>query len=143
MMFLSSTRPSRSQGSALILTVFILVVVAFLALMMMKNQLKVSTHTVTAVMGTRTNMAAQSAIQMDISAFYMSNAGSCFTAQKAPVTYNFKGDGLSQCRATVTCSTNGTLDSGIVVHQLESTAQCKFGSTTLQRIIEVGIRDAN
>ena len=143
MMFLSSTRPKHSQGSALILTVFILVVVAFLALMMMKNQQKINTHTVTAIMGTRTNMAAQSGMQLDISAFYMSGEGSCFVPKNTAVTYSFEGDGLSQCSASVTCSTNGKLDSGIVVHQLVSTAQCKFGSTTLQRIIEVGIRDAN
>ena len=114
---------------------------AFLALMMMKNQQKINTHTVTAIMGTRTNMAAQSGMQLDISAFYMSGEGSCFVPKNTAVTYSFEGDGLSQCSASVTCSTNGKLDSGIVVHQLVSTAQCKFGSTTLQRIIEVGIRD--
>ena len=140
MMSLSSIRPKRSQGSALVLTVFILVIMAFLALMLMKIQQKTSTHTVTAVMGIRTNMAAQSAIQMGISRFYSSPVQNCKAIKNH---YQFKGDGLDQCRADVDCSITGVLDSGIKVYKLISTAQCQFGSTTLQRIIEVGIRDVH
>ena len=139
-MFLSSTRPKHSQGSTLILTVFILVVVAFLALMMMKIQQKTSTHTVTAVMGIRTNMTAQSAIQIGISSFYSSPIQNCAAIIKH---YQFKGDGLSQCKADIDCNITGVLDSGIKIYKLISTAQCQFGNTTLQRIIEVGIRDAH
>lgn len=140
MMFLSSMPPKRSQGSALILTVFLLIVVAFLALMMMKTQQKTSTHTVTAVMGIRTNMAAQSAIQMGISNFYSSPVQNCTAITKH---YQFKGDGLSQCKADIGCNITGVLDSGVKIYKLISTAQCQFGSTTLQRIIEVGIRDVH
>ena len=139
MMSLSPIR-HKQQGSALILTIFIIIVIGFLALMMTKNQQKVSTHIVTSVMGTRTNMAAKSAIQMDISEFYMNQSGSCYSPLTYTSDYTFSGEGLSQCRATVECKTVGNMDSGIIVRQLISTAQCQFGTTTLQRIIEVGIR---
>ncbi|MGR6838422.1 MSHA biogenesis protein MshP [Aliivibrio wodanis] len=142
MMSLSSTRPKRQGGSALILTIFVIIVIGFLALMANKNQQKMSTHVVTSIMGTRTNMAAQSAIQMQISEFYMQNSGSCYNADNR-ASYNFSGEGLSQCTASVECKIIGKLDSGLIVRQLISTAQCQFGTTTLQRIIEVGIRHEN
>lgn len=144
MMSLSSTRPKRQGGSALILTIFVIIVIGFLALMANKNQQKMSTHVVTSIMGTRTNMAAQSAIQMQISEFYMQKAGSCYNADADnSASYNFSGEGLSQCTASVECKIIGKLDSGLIVRQLISTAQCQFGTTTLQRIIEVGIRHEN
>lgn len=140
MMSLSQTRRSRNNGSALILTIFVIIVVGFLALMATKNQQKMSTHIVTSIMGTRTNMAAQSGSQIEISRFYMEKSGSCFTTNNLPSIYTFKGEGLSQCTAEVKCTPIGILDSGFKVYQLVSTAQCQFGTTTLQRIIEVGIR---
>ena len=140
MMSLSQTRRSRNNGSALILTIFVIIVVGFLALMATKNQQKMSTHIVTSIMGTRTNMAAQSGIQLQISEFYMQGTGSCYNPPDKPTSYTFNGEGLSQCTATVTCTAIGRLDSGTVVNQLVSTAQCQFGTTTLQRVIEVGIR---
>lgn len=140
MMSLSQTRLSRQNGSALILTVFVIVIVGFLALMATKNQQKMSTHIVTSIMGTRTNMAAQSGSQIEISRFYMDKSGSCFTTDNPASIYTFKGEGLSQCTAEVKCTPIGKLDSGRAVYNLTSTATCKFGTTTLQRIIEVGIR---
>ncbi|ACH63898.1 MshP [Aliivibrio fischeri MJ11] len=138
---LSPIRLNKSQrGSALILTIFVLIVVGFIALMATKNQQKMSTHVVTSIMGTRTNMAAQSGSQIEISRFYMEKSGSCFVAGNTPSVYTFSGDGLSQCEAQVKCKPIGTLDSGRQVFSLTSTATCKFGTTTLQRIIEVGIR---
>lgn len=138
MMSLSQTRLSRNNGSALILTIFVIIVVGFLALMATKNQQKMSTHIVTSIMGARTNMAAQSGIQLSLSEFYATETTNRCTNINSP--YTFSGTGLSQCTATVVCNTIGRLDSGITVNQLISTAQCQFGTTTLQRIIEVGIR---
>lgn len=140
MMSLSQTRRSRNNGSALILTIFVIIIVGFLALMATKNQQKMSTHIVTSIMGTRTNMAAQSGIQLQISEFYMQGTGSCYNSLNKPTSYTFKGEGLSQCTATVECKRIGILDSRIKVYQLVSTARCQFGTTTLQRVIEVGIR---
>ncbi|MDD9196997.1 MSHA biogenesis protein MshP [Aliivibrio sp. S3MY1] len=140
MMSLSQTRRSRHNGSALILTIFVIVVVGFLALMATKNQQKTSTHIVTSIIGARTNMAAQSGIQLQISDFYMQGTGSCYNSPNKPTSYTFNGEGLSQCTASVSCNAIGILDSGLKVYQLVSTAQCQFGTTTLQRVIEVGIR---
>lgn len=138
MMSLSQTRLSRNNGSALILTIFVIIVVGFLALMATKNQQKMSTHIVTSIMGGRTNMAAQSGIQLSLSEFYATEVADRCENITSP--YTFSGTGLSQCTATVTCTAIGRLDSGTVVNQLVSTAQCQFGTTTLQRVIEVGIR---
>ena len=138
MMSLSQTRLSRNNGSALILTIFVIIVVGFLALMATKNQQKMSTHIVTSIMGARTNMAAQSGIQLSLSEFYATETSDRCANINSP--YTFSGTGLFQCTATVACKRVGILDSGIVVNQLISTAQCQFGTTTLQRIIEVGVR---
>ena len=138
MMSLSQTRRSYNNGSALILTIFVIIVVGFLALMATKNQQKMSTHIVTSIMGTRTNMAAQSGIQLSLSEFYATETTDRCTNISS--SYTFSGTGLSQCTTTVVCNTIGILDSKITVNQLVSTAQCQFGTTTLQRVIEVGVR---
>lgn len=137
-MYLSQTRRSRNNGSALILTIFVITIIGFLALMVTKNQQKMSTHIVTSIMGARTNIAAQSGIQLSLSEFYATETTDRCTNIQSP--YTFSGVGLSQCTASVICHTIGKLDSGITVNQLISTARCQFGTTTLQRIIEVGVR---
>jgi len=77
MMYSFIIHRKKAQGSALILALFVMIVVGFLGLMAIKNQDKVSTHVVTSVMGTRTHMAAQSAIQISLSDFYASPAQDC------------------------------------------------------------------
>lgn len=139
-MHLSTTRRSQ-QGSGLILVIFIIViVVGLVALVVNRNQQRSSDQLVASVIGTRAEMAARSAAQIEVNRFYLStNTGSCHT--DLAQTISFQGDGLEQCTATVRCIDIGILDDGSAVHRITSIGQCSVGSWTLQREIEVGLRD--
>ncbi|AIU65960.1 MULTISPECIES: hypothetical protein [Vibrio] len=137
MMRLSTTR-RRQQGSGLLLVIFIIVVVVgFMAAIANRNQERSSDQLIASVIGTRAEMAARSAAQVEISRFYQN--GSCQVGVQQ--TINFNGVGLSQCSASVTCTSLGTLDNNVEVFQLVSTGSCVVGDWQLQRVIEVGVRD--
>ena len=137
MMRLSTTR-RRQQGSGLLLVIFIIViVVGFIAAIANRNQERSSDQLIAAVIGTRAEMAARSAAQVEISRFYQN--GSCQVGVQQ--TINFNGVGLSQCSASVTCTSLGSLDNNVEVFQLVSTGSCVVGDWQLQRVIEVGVRD--
>lgn len=137
MMRLSTTR-RRQQGSGLLLVIFIIVVVVgFMAAIANRNQERSSDQLIASVIGTRAEMAARSAAQVEISRFYQN--GSCQVGVQQ--TINFNGVGLSQCSASVTCTSLGILDNNVEVFQLVSTGSCVVGDWQLQRVIEVGVRD--
>ncbi|NOI59319.1 MSHA biogenesis protein MshP [Vibrio coralliilyticus] len=137
MMRLSTTR-RRQQGSGLLLVIFIIVVVVgFMAAIANRNQERSSDQLIASVIGTRAEMAARSAAQVEISRFYQN--GSCQVGVQQ--TINFNEVGLSQCSASVTCTSLGTLDNNVEVFQLVSTGSCVVGDWQLQRVIEVGVRD--
>lgn len=126
------------QGAALVTVLFAIIVLGFLGLAANRNQQKASAQMVSSVLGTRADMAARSALQMDISDFYLSSSGSCYDGEKS---IDFSGTGLNQCSATVSCSSLGGLDSGTRVYKLTGTGTCEAGSTSYQRVIDVGIRE--
>lgn len=140
MMHLSTTH-HKQQGSGLMLVIFMLVVVIGLAaLVANRNQERGSDQLLASVIGSRAEMAARSGAQIEVSRFYQTdNTGSCHLG--APQTINYNGDGLDQCSVTIECNGIGVMDNGEVVRQLVSTGQCTVGQWTLQRVIQVGLRD--
>ncbi|WP_200856315.1 hypothetical protein, partial [Klebsiella pneumoniae] len=81
-MMLWSTTHRKQQGNALILVVFIIVVVGFVALVANRNQARSSQQLVSMVLGTRAEMAARSAAEIEISRYYQYDAqSSCRVAQ--------------------------------------------------------------
>lgn len=140
MTHLSTTRRKQS-GSGLILVIFIIVVVVgFVAAVANQNQARNTDQLLANVIGTRAEMAARSAANIEISRFYQTdNQGSCHTSTSQAI--QFQGKGLSSCSATVSCIPVGKLDNAVRVFMLESTGQCRVGDWQLQRVIEVGVRD--
>ena len=140
MMRLSTTH-RKQQGSGLILVIFMLVVViGLVGFVANRNQERDSAQLLASVIGARAEMAARSGAQIEISRFYQTaNTGSCHLGE--PQTINYNGVGLEQCSVTVKCKGIGVMDTGVVVRQLVSTGQCVVGLWTLQRVIEVGLRD--
>lgn len=137
-----STIRRKQQGNALILVVFLIVVVGFVALVANRNQERNSQHLVSMVLGTRAEMAARSALNIELSRFYQTTTeGSCHT--NAQQNMDFDGQGLSQCEASVICNNLGMLDSGEQVYQLKASGRCQIGDWTLQRVVEVGVRSEN
>lgn len=137
-MMLWSTTHRKQQGNALILVVFIIVVVGFVALVANRNQARSSQQLVSMVLGTRAEMAARSALNIELSRFYQTTTGSCHTSTLQSI--DFVGEGLGQCAASVTCQSLGALDNGQEVYQLSAIGRCQVGDWSLQRIIEVGVK---
>ncbi len=137
-MMLWSTTHRKQQGNALILVVFIIVVVGFVALVANRNQARSSQQLVSMVLGTRAEMAARSALNIELSRFYQTATGSCHTSTLQNI--DFVGEGLGQCAASVTCQSLGALDNGQEVYQLSAIGRCQVGDWSLQRIIEVGVK---
>ncbi|ENM3879139.1 TPA: MSHA biogenesis protein MshP [Vibrio cholerae] len=137
-MMLWSTTHRKQQGNALILVVFIIVVVGFVALVANRNQARSSQQLVSMVLGTRAEMAARSALNIELSRFYQTTTGSCHTSTLQNI--DFVGEGLAQCVASVTCQSLGALDNGQEVYQLSAIGRCQIGDWSLQRIIEVGVK---
>ncbi|NOH44009.1 MSHA biogenesis protein MshP [Vibrio cyclitrophicus] len=139
MMPLSITLRKQTGGS-LILVVFILVVMASVAMVANQNQQRNSEQLISTLIGTRAEMAARSGAQIEISRFYQTpTEDSCHTSNTK--TISFEGEGLAQCKAEIHCNSIGVLDNGINVYQLISKGSCSVGDWVLQRIVEVGIRD--
>ncbi|EOW9259837.1 MULTISPECIES: hypothetical protein [Vibrio] len=136
-MHLSIMRRSQ-QGSGLVLVIFIIVVVGFVALIANRNQARSSQQLVSMVLGTRAEMAARSALNIELSRFYQTTTGSCHTSTLQNI--DFVGEGLGQCVASVTCQSLGALDNGQEVYQLSAIGRCQVGDWSLQRIIEVGVK---
>ena len=135
-----SIMPRKQTGSGLILVVFILVVMASVAMVANQNQERNSDQLISSLIGTRAEMAARSGAQIEVSRFYQTTTeGSCHTS--ASQTLRFAGEGLAQCIAEVSCGSIGVLDNGINVYQLTSKGRCSVGSWVLQRIVKVGLRD--
>ncbi|EHD2266690.1 MSHA biogenesis protein MshP [Vibrio cholerae] len=137
-MMLWSTTHRKQQGNALILVVFIIVVVGFVALVANRNQARSSQQLVSMVLGTRAEMAARSALNIELSRFYQTTTGICHTSTLQNI--DFVGEGLGQCVASVTCQSLGVLDNGQEVYQLSAIGRCQVGDWSLQRIIEVGVK---
>ncbi|EGQ9416939.1 MSHA biogenesis protein MshP [Vibrio cholerae] len=137
-MMLWSTTLRKQQGNALILVVFIIVVVGFVALVANRNQARSSQQLVSMVLGTRAEMAARSALNIELSRFYQTTTGSCHTSTLQNI--DFVGEGLGQCVASVTCQSLGALDNGQEAYQLSAIGRCQVGDWSLQRIIEVGVK---
>ena len=132
--------PRKQTGSGLILVVFILVVMASVAMVANQNQERNSDQLISSLIGTRAEMAARSGAQIEVSRFYQTTTeGSCHAS--TPQIISFTGEGLAQCVAEVSCKSIGVLDNGIKVYQLRSKGSCTVGILVLQRIIEVGLRD--
>lgn len=151
MTHLSTTRRSQ-RGSGLVLVIFIIVVVGFVAAVANRNQQRNSQQLVSMVLGTRAEMAARSAAEIAISRYYQNDASSsCRLAEQnaqlaspdyTPVTSNFvfQGDGLVQCSATLSCRFIGQMDDGHRVLRMISRGSCQSGDWSWQRSVEVGVR---
>lgn len=138
-MHLSTIRRKQS-GSGLLLVVFIIVVlVGFVAIVANRNQERSSDQFIASIIGTRAEMAARSAAQVELSRFYQTTTeGSCHSSSTQTMT--LQGNGFYQCSATVSCLDVGQLDDGRNIFQLTSIGLCNLGDWQLQRVIKVGLK---
>ena len=121
-------QPIKTQGSALILAVFIMVVVMLLGATLVKVFQSSSEAIAQEVLGTRALAAANSAMQAQLQQLFpLNNAvGIC----PNNTHYDFSTiDGLQTCQADVSCD-NYVVNQGINYYRLISTGTCGTGTMT-------------
>ena len=129
------TKLHRSNGSALILSLFIIIVLSLLGVALTRILSTGSETVAQEVIGTRALMAANSAMQAQLQQLFPLN--STATCPKSPLTlnglYNFSAiDGLSHCQVKTSCSLYFThTETGVNYYRLTSTSQCGSGNISV------------
>ena len=124
-------RCDHQSGFGLPMAVFIITVLAFIAVAI--NQMGENNAEITGVnvLSMRAFYAAESGANIALSLLFppTGSASSCTAALLN--NFSFPQAGLSQCRVTVDCVLNSSL------YELTSTGSCGSGSETATRIIQV------
>ena len=144
----------RQAGSALMMSLFVMVILILLGSALVKVLSSSSEATAQEVIGTRAYMAANSAMQAELQKLFPLNSAPP-QCDAAPPPYNFSStgsniDGLYHCSATTTCANYATHPTtGELFYRLKSTGKCE--STALaadsknivvsSRTIQVEARD--
>lgn len=132
--------PKRQQGSALTIAIFVIVVMALLAVGLLQMIDDGSRNASWEVLGTRADLAANSALERSLAQLFPLNAG---TTNCAAVTtdINYSGTGLQSCSATVQCTLLGNVSElGQNVFDLVATGSCGSGEVQVQRQIAIQAR---
>ena len=133
-----NTRLKKSaQGSALMLALFIIIIITFLGIALMRVLNTSSESIAQEVIGTRALMAANSGMQAHLQQLFPLNV---LTATSCPAdkTYNLLASGqdipgLYHCRAEVTCvADTPAVVEGINYYRLTSTGRCGTGDISNQ-----------
>lgn len=144
---------SKQRGSALMLTLFILIVLILLGSALMRVLSTGSEATAQEVIGTRAYMAANSAMQAELQKLFPLNETAIQCNSNATYDFSASGsniDGLFHCSATTTCTHYATHPTtGDLFYRLNSIGKC--ASSSLQsdskdvvvssRTIQVEARD--
>lgn len=144
--------PSKQQGSALVVAIFIITVMTLLGSALVRMVSSNAETIAYEVIGTRAYQAAQAGAQRKLSELFplKPNVGVCSpTPDPDPnnneEVYDFSTDvikikGLENCRAIkVTCQEDATVDS-ISYYTVTSTGRCEVADVFTSRTIEIKAR---
>ncbi|WP_035478118.1 pilus assembly PilX family protein [Aliagarivorans taiwanensis] len=136
--------PKHQQGSALTIAIFVIVVMALLAVGLLQMIDDGSRNASWEVLGTRADLAANSALERSLAELFPLNVG---TDDCAAVTtdISYAGAGLEGCSAIVECSPLGEGDGEVAelgqrVFDLLATGICGSGEVQVERKIAIQAR---
>ena len=133
---------SQQRGSALVIALFIIVVMALLVGAMSKL-LSASSESVSyEVLGTRAFFAAQSGMERTLSLlFALDQATVSICPAALPLVIDFSAvTGLEQCSAALNCTAaNSTTETGVTHFYLTSTGRCGTNGVSSSRTIEMEV----
>lgn len=146
---------SKKKGSALMMSLFIMIILILLGSALMRVLSTGSEATAQEVIGTRAYMAANSAMQAELKKLFPLNGVGTYCSPSAIASYDFSSsganvDGLFHCKADTTCTHYATHPTtGDFFYRLNSIGKC--ASSSLQsdskdvvvssRTIQVEARD--
>ena len=139
----------KQQGSALIVAVFIMVVMALLVLSLSKLLTSSSENVSYEVLGTRAFFAAQSGMEQGLTQLFPLSAASTYcapagtqgTAPETTVSFPVTANGLQGCSYTLSCSSGRATAAATetIYYQLTSTGLCGSGQLQTSRTIQMEV----
>lgn len=138
---LNNQSHSQQRGSALVIALFIIVVMALLVGAMSKL-LSASSESVSyEVLGTRAFFAAQSGMERTLSLLYALDQATLTDCPTLPVVMDFSSvAGLEQCTAVPGCTpAASTTETGVTHFYLTSTGRCGTNGVSSSRTIEMEV----
>ena len=136
-----NNQSQKQHGSALVIALFIIVVMALLVGAMSKL-LSASSESVSyEVLGTRAFFAAQSGMERTLSLLYALDQINVTSCPTLPPLIDFSAvAGLEQCNATLSCApAASTTETGVTHFYLTSTGRCGTGGVSSSRTIEMEV----
>ncbi|MEZ8373994.1 MSHA biogenesis protein MshP [Vibrio cyclitrophicus] len=139
-------RKSSQQGSVLVVAVFVIVVMGFLATSLVQVQWSNHDTLTRKQLGTQAWLLAHSANEWALTQVYPLTVSPAVSTSVSTVCSNLNSNQVSSGMSTIctvdelTCSQIGTLDS-VGFFKIESTAMCGSGINQVQRIQEVWVRE--
>ncbi|WP_373938169.1 MSHA biogenesis protein MshP [Vibrio kanaloae] len=139
-------RKSSQQGSVLIVAVFVIVVMGFLATSLVQVQWSNHDTLTRKQLGTQAWLLAHSANEWALTQVYPLTVSPAVSTSVSAACGNLNSNQVSSGMSTIctvgklTCSQIGTLDS-VGFFKIESTAICGSGINQVQRIQEVWVRE--
>ncbi|WP_220720227.1 hypothetical protein [Agarivorans litoreus] len=129
------TYPASQRGSALVVAIFVIVVMALISVGLTAMIQDTSRNAAWDVLGTRAELAAYSGLEQALSALFPLNVpnttlGQCSNVTAQPV---LTGQGLTSCSVTVTCQQNDVAQLSARFFDLQATGQCGTGEVLVQR----------
>ncbi|ERM59655.1 hypothetical protein [Vibrio cyclitrophicus] len=139
-------RKSFQQGSVLVVAVFVIVVMGFLATSLVQVQWSNHDTLTRKQLGTQAWLLAHSANEWALTQIYPLTVSPAVSTSVSTVCSNLNSNQVSSGMSTIctvdqlTCSQIGVLDS-VGFFKIESTAICGSGINQVQRIQEVWVRE--
>ncbi|WP_052880153.1 hypothetical protein [Vibrio coralliirubri] len=137
---------SSQQGSVLVVAVFVIVVMGFLATSLMQVQWSNHDTLTRKQLGTQAWLLAHSANEWALTQVYPLTVSPAVSASVSTVCSNLNSSQVSSGMSTIctvdqlTCRQIGVLD-GVGFFKIESTAICGSGVNQVQRIQEVWVKE--
>ena len=139
---LLSARFHKQQGSMLVIALFVIIVLAFLAYAIIGITNNSAKGNVYEVYGARALNAANSGIERTLNGIFgPGNAGNSCPTPALNDELMGPSPELSGCRITVSCNSFVVTQTGYTHFQLESTANCSAGDFSTQRRVVVEARN--
>ncbi|MEE1675407.1 hypothetical protein SNR37_000732 [Agarivorans aestuarii] len=127
--------PTRQGGSALVVAIFVIVVMALISAGLTLMIQDTSRNAAWDVLGTRAELAAYSGLEQALSALFpldvpVTTPGQCDNVIEEPA---LNGQGLATCSVTVSCQQKDISELSARFFELQATGQCGTGEILVQR----------
>ncbi|WP_411994275.1 hypothetical protein [Agarivorans sp. DSG3-1] len=145
------SNPAKQQGSALVIAIFVIVVMALISAALTVMLQDTSRNATWDVLGTRAELAAYSGLEQALSELFPADGSETILCADLTLEPNLTGPGFQSCEVEVLCNevvacnadgTGGVTQLDACVYSLQATASCGSGEVLVQRSQQIQARSA-